>query len=286
MKLLLTGAAGKLGSATYKELLNAGFDVRATDAMRRQDSPGKIAVGDLTNREFCYNILDDVEVVVHVANLPNQNAGTPQKVFNDNVTMNMNVFQAALESGVKKIVYASSVQAASGARTAVSAQQKSDVPYLPLDGEILQNPGNAYALSKCVGEQQLQYFTRYQKLASAVALRFPALAHPNWFAHWKNRATPLQVDPYTLLDEAFTWLSVHDAAMLLVAVVKADLPGYRVYFPVHPTMRVKVSVREIIEKYFAGTPLKKPIEQMDSMADISRITAETGWTPMDNFWKD
>jgi nucleoside-diphosphate-sugar epimerase len=286
MTILLTGAAGRLGSATFHELLASGFEVRATDVSRRPDLPGKVRIADLLNREVCYDLAEDIDVLVHVANHPHAGAGTAQMVFNENVSMNMNIFQAAMDCGVKKILYASSIQAMVGSRMPDSGNNKSDLPYLPLDGNLPQHPGNPYALSKCVGENQLQYFVAQRKLPSAVAVRFPLLMGKNRFAEWRShQQVPPRINPHTLLDEGFTWLSTPDAARLLVACVKSELPGYRCYFPAHPRPRLLYTPQEIIEKFFIGTPLKRPIDQITSMADITSITAETGWTPQDNFWE-
>ena len=288
MKVLLTGAAGRLGSATFAELVAAGHDVRATDAQTRQGLPGRVRVLDLMNREAAYELVEDVEAVVHIANHPNAHVSNAQRVFNDNVTMNMNVFQAAVEVGVKRIIYASSVQATTGGRMHDNgAGAKSVLPYLPLDGEIPQCPGNHYALSKCVGEQQLQYFVRYRGLGSAVAIRFPMLMPRAWFGDWRTQhSDPKHLHRHTPLDEAFTWVSMEDGARLMAAVVKAELPGYRCYFPAHPTPRVRLSVAELIQRFYSGIPLRKPLEQTRSLVDISRITAETGWTPVDDFTKE
>lgn len=284
MKILLTGAAGGLGSATFKVLVDAGLDVRATDISRRPGLPGKVKVADLLNREICYELTEDVDVVVHVANHPNAWHGSAQKVFNENVTMNMNVFQAAMNSGVKKLIYASSIQAMMGSRRADSGITTGPYPYLPMDGNLPHCPGNPYALSKCVGEDQLRYFVAQHKLASAAAVRFPMLMQRKWFAEWRSHQQDLSIHPHVVLEEGFTWLSTDDAARLLVAIVKADLPGYRCYFPAHPCPRIPLTPRQIIERYFVGTPLKKPIEQIEALADLSAIAADTGWTPQDNFW--
>lgn len=287
MRILLTGAAGGLGSETFKQLIADGCEVRATDISRRPDLPGKVRVANLLDREVCYELVEDIDVLVHVANHPHAGRGSAQMVFNENVTMNMNIFQAAMESGVKKIVYTSSIQAMMGSRRYESGINTSHYAYLPMDGNLPQHPGNPYALSKCVGENQLEYFVRQHKLLSAAAVRFPMLMPRYRFADWRShQQTPPAINPHTPMDEAFTWLSVPDAARLLVACVKTDLPGYRCYFPAHPRPRLLLTPQQIIERFFVNVPLKRPIEQITSMADISAITADTGWTPRDNFWDE
>jgi nucleoside-diphosphate-sugar epimerase len=286
MKVLLTGAAGGLGSATLRHFHGAGLDVRATDVRASFKAPVRIQVANLLQPESCYTLLEDVQVLVHLANHPNPDHGTAQQIFGENVTMNMNILQAAKEMGVKKIVFASSVQAFMGDRRARNADAPTAVRYLPVDGLHPVTPANPYALSKSTTENMLEYFVRFHGIQSAVAVRFPLLMRSEWMpGRAKMMTTPPTVAPGTMLDELFTWLSVEDAARLLLAIVKAELPGYRCYMPAAPTPRINMSIREIIEKYFKNVPLRRPIEQIDALWDISGITAETAWKPIDNFWE-
>ena len=81
-----------------------------------------------------------------------------------------------MEAGVKKIIFASSIQAITGYRkyTEERQQKPSELPYLPLDGNVALNPGNPYAASKVAGEMLLRYFSKFHGI-SAFALRFPML---------------------------------------------------------------------------------------------------------------
>lgn len=284
MKVLLTGAAGGLGSTTLHHLHEASVDVRATDIRANARAQVRIQVANLLQPENCYALMEDVEAVIHLANLPGPDHGTAQKVFGENITMNMNVLQAAREMGVRKVIFASSVQAYMGNRHFRDADAApTSVRYLPLDGHHPATPGNPYALSKSMTEDMLRYFVKFQGIHSAVAVRFPRLGSLEWMARGLRAATtPPTIDPYTQLDCAFTWLTHSDAARLLLAIVRTELPGYRCYMPASPTPAINMSPREIIERFFRGVPLQKPIEQIDALWDISAITADTGWKPMDD----
>ena len=285
MKVLLTGAAGRLGSTTLCHFHEASVDVRATDIRASVTAPVRIQVANLLQPETCYALMEDVEVVVHLANHPGLGGKTAQKVYSDNTTMNMNILQAASEMGIRKVIFASSVQAFMGNRHFSDGDTApTSVQYLPLDGAHPASPSNAYGLTKAATEEMLRYFVKFQSLQSGVAVRFPMLGNLDWLArHFKSEATPPAIDPYTYLDEAFTWLSQIDAARLLLAIAKADLPGYRCYMPASPVPAINMSPRQIIERFFRDVPLRRPIEQIDALWDISAITAQTGWKPIDNF---
>lgn len=280
MKILLTGAAGNLGAACFASLLSAGHEVVATDVSRKPGLPGRVKIGNLLAPEFCYEVAEDIECLVHLANLAHSGMGTPQRVFHENVTINMNVFQAAVDSGCRRFIFASSIQAMGGSRRPGDPQSR--LAYLPIDGDSPQNPGNAYALSKCTGEMQVQYFLNSRKIDEGVALRFPYLLPPHRMDWWRAQHPTDEVPGNTLMDEAFTWLSVNDAARLVQALVAKPMPGYRCYLPASPQPRLNVATRKLAESYFPGVPRRGDAD--GPLSDISRITQDTGWTPVDTLW--
>jgi nucleoside-diphosphate-sugar epimerase len=273
MNVTLTGAAGRLGSHVCHTLVEAGHTVRATDRVVRRDLPVRIEVADLRDREACYGLLEDAEAVVHLGNIPGVRGYDDQTVFNENTCVNMNVFQAAAEQGVKRILFASSVQ------VLAPYSQKEDVPtaclpYLPLDGDMPACPSNAYALSKQAAEVMLEYFTRIAGIGG-VAVRFPFLIEDWMFARIK--AFPAKWGPSRA--EGFAFLHCRDAATLLESLLRAPLTGYRTYFVASRENAQAKSAADVIRQHYAGIPLKKPIEQIDSLVDLSAVERDTDWTP-------
>lgn len=282
MVVLVTGAAGSLGSFVTRELIKEGIEVRATDRAVGRNPPAKIEVVNLLHREDCYKLVEGVHAVVHLGNHPGYSRGAEAITFNENTTMNMNVFQAASEMDVKKVVYASSIQAFCSARWAQGEEQPppSKLPYLPLDSDVPPNPGNPYALSKVVGETTLRYFVECRGLASGVAVRYPGMMPHEHFGmrrRWMGGGRRRQ--SFGLLDEAFSYLSYEDAAAFTATVVRADLPGFRTYFPAARTPRIETPIPEIIETYFPNVPLRRLVSEMNSLVDLSKIERETGWSP-------
>jgi len=282
MKVLVTGAAGRLGSETCRQFQSAGIDFRATDRRAVRELPCEIVVADIRNREACYPLVAGCEAVVHLANYPNSSFGDAQTVFNENCAMNMNIFQAAMEAGVRKIIFASSVQAMSGDRRfddSAKEQKSSALPYLPLDGEVRANPGNPYAASKVAGEMLLNYFTRIHGI-TGVALRFPMLLPLESLARWRDEG-PERLSRGLNLDEAFTLLTFSDATKLVISLLSAQLEGFRVYFPTARTPWLDLPLAEIIRRYFHSVPLRRSVDEIQSLVDITQIERETGWSPLD-----
>jgi len=283
LQVMLTGAAGHLGSEVCRALVAAGHTVRAADRAYRKDLPVPVTVVDLVDYRAVYPLVEGCQAVAHMANHPNIGSRMPhQLLYAENVSMDINVFQAAVDAGVKRLMFASSVQAMSGSRSGEDGLAKpSCLPYLPIDGDAPARPGNLYALSKEAGEQQLRHYAARDPELSCTAVRFPFILgrrHLEWFRR-EGRGRPTK--PMGPLDEAFAYLSVSDAASLVVAILERQAPGYHQLFPAAPDPYLAMPVAEIVKQFYPGVPLKVPLGQMRGLVDISAMERALGWTPKD-----
>jgi nucleoside-diphosphate-sugar epimerase len=152
------------------------------------------------------------------------------------------------------------------------------IAYLPLDHQSPPNPANAYALSKTVGETMLHQYVSPHGL-TCVALRYPWICPMDTFH--KLREFKLDDDHRpSRITQGFSLLSSFDAAAAIVACLEAPLTGYHAFFPAISSVKPQ-QLREVIDRYYRDVPLRKPIEQLDSLVDPSAITRVTGWSPRD-----
>ncbi len=280
MKILVTGAAGRLGFAAAGALAAAGHDVLSTDRRFRAGVPGRFRRLDLLDEFAVHAALEGCEAVVHFGNLPNVGAApTPWIVYRDNILINGHVFQAAADHGVAQVLFASSIQVCSGVR-AWGSSNASELSYLPLDGNHPPNPGNLYALSKVAGEDLLRHFAARLGAFAAVAIRFPHIVDSNAVAHY--RACPHHAPTWKMLDEGFSYLSLDDAAALTRALIERRPPGYRTLLPAARGNKLARSPADIIREYYPKVPLRRPPGEMESLVDVSEIERCCGWTPRDN----
>lgn len=283
MKVLLTGAAGRLGRYCVADLLASGLDVLATDRSDPGFSNHPISTVDLLDRTAVTALCRGVDAVVHLGNHPSALAMPRERIFHENVAMNMNVFQGALEHGVHKIIFASSVQviASEGLNTTLF-RPPPYIAYLPLDGDSPAQPSNDYALSKWVGEVMLRdYFAPVG--IDAIALRFPALLDHARLARLLQRQAAMLVQrrdpPFARISQGFGALMYADAARLITAVLATALPGFRSYLPAVNVLPLE-SLAEVLNRYYPNVPRRYPLADMPGLIDISRIEKETRWRPL------
>jgi len=114
MKTLITGASGFVGSAVLRQLIQAGHDVRAllrpnSDRRNLDGLPVEIVRGDLTEPESLDAALAGCDALFHVAADYRLWVPRPEEMYQTNVTGTRNLMLAAVRSGLRRVVYTSSV---------------------------------------------------------------------------------------------------------------------------------------------------------------------------------
>lgn len=279
MRVLITGAAGRLGGEIARQAKEAGHQLRLVDRRFTKDLPEPIQLANLLDQHACYPLVEDIDAVIHLANYSHSSHGSAQTVYGENVQMNINLFQAAVDMGVKRLIFASSVQVISGERRVGDVGSKpSCLSYLPIDSQTPVCAQNPYALSKAATEEMLKYLCQVHDV-SAVALRIPHTNSPARLVGYRMRHPKSIKDLYPggEADEGFAYLKRDNAADLMVRLLSAELEGYRQFFAAAPDNILGWPTKEVIETFYPEVALKKPMDQMDSLVDCSDLKELLGW---------
>jgi dihydroflavonol-4-reductase len=113
-RVLVTGSSGFIGSAVARLLIAEGASVRLI--LRSTSSHANVAglnaevsIGDLRDRNAVRKAIHGIDTMYHIAADYRIWARNPQEIVDNNREMTRCVMEAALEAGVKRIVYTSSV---------------------------------------------------------------------------------------------------------------------------------------------------------------------------------
>lgn len=172
MRVLLTGGSGSVGKAVVDRLVKKGFSVRVIG--RKPDvtlEGAEYEVCDINDYPRLREVIRGCDAVVHLAAIPNPGGGAPQELFRVNCSGTFNVFQAAAEEGIRRVVQASSINATGqfyGTRPA-------PLLYLPIDEDHPVYSTDAYSFSKNIIEETGQYFWRREGISN-LAYRLPWVA--------------------------------------------------------------------------------------------------------------
>ncbi|MBU2808531.1 NAD-dependent epimerase/dehydratase family protein [Acidithiobacillus ferrooxidans F221] len=114
MKALLTGASGFVGGAVLRRLLAEGLEVRVlhrtgADPANWEGLDVELVVGDLTDGSALDSAVAGCQAVFHVAADYRLWVPDPRAMYAANVGGSERLVRAALDAGVERIVYTSSV---------------------------------------------------------------------------------------------------------------------------------------------------------------------------------
>jgi NAD+ dependent glucose-6-phosphate dehydrogenase len=155
--VLLTGASGRVGTA-IRTGIGEDYSFRLFDREPPTDGTDHpLFVGDVTDRETLGEAMADVSVVVHLAGDPRTDAPW-DSVLKNNIDGTRTVYEVAVESGVEKVVFASSNHAVGHYETDRTPALYRTEDDFELDGTELPRPGNLYGVSKATGELIGRYY--------------------------------------------------------------------------------------------------------------------------------
>ncbi len=172
MQILLTGGSGSVGLAVVERLVRGGHAVRVIGRRAEAALPGaEYRQCDVNDYPRLREVIRGCQAVVHLAAIPNPGMSTPEEIFRVNAQGTFNVFQAAAEEGVRRVVQASSINA-TGQFYGV---KPAPLCYLPIDEAHPVSGTDAYSFSKHIIEEIGDYFWRREGISS-LALRLPWVA--------------------------------------------------------------------------------------------------------------
>lgn len=171
--ILITGAAGYIGSICAKRILEDGYSAIILDNLStghietieklKQYGSLKFYKGDLRNIEDIELAFkdNDIDSVIHFAGLSQveESEKYPMKYYENNVLGSVNLFNVMIKNNVKKIVFSS------------SAAIYGNPEIIPIKENQAQNPSNTYGMTKLITENMLCALDNRHNLKYA-ALRY------------------------------------------------------------------------------------------------------------------
>lgn len=294
-KVLLTGAAGFIGSATARQLRDIGHEVVGVDSLNdaydpkikthRLESlrtiPGfEFLEGDIEDRRFLSSVFSDhdFDIVVNLA----ARAGVRYSMENPSVYLQtnaqgtLNILENMVEKGIKKIVLASTSSLYAGHE-------------IPFNEEMAVNrPLSSYAASKKAAEMLCHSFHHLNGIDTTILRYFTVYGpagRPDMcifrFIRWIDEGTPITLYGDGEQTRDFTY--VEDIARGTCDAMK-DL-GYEI-INLGGGMK-PVSLLEVIKKIeeLFGKEAKLDIQEShpadisETRADVRKAKEVLGWEP-------
>ncbi|MFD9892048.1 NAD-dependent epimerase/dehydratase family protein [Amycolatopsis sp. NPDC059027] len=289
-KVLFTGGGGFIAAHVIPLLIEGGYTVRILDNMTRGDrarvnefvATGKV---ELVEKDVRYGgavreAMRGCTHVIHFATVSiNKSIADPHESIDINMIGNHNVFAAAADEGVERLVFAS------------TASVYGDPERLPMHEDDALRPLTPYCISKRAGEDLLGFYER-QKGLSWNALRFFNVYGPgqkieayytsviNHFIQRLRNGQPPIIDGRG--DQSMDFVHVSDLARAVVAA----LESVRGNLPINIGTGIDTSIATLAKILIeaVGVDVEPQFNDRDVLvsrraADITRAREVLGWEP-------
>jgi nucleoside-diphosphate-sugar epimerase len=284
VKVGVVGGAGFIGSNLVDALVERGDDVLVIDNLSTgyRSNLNRAApleeVDIAVDSERLTSILHGREVVFLTAAMPRvpRSIEDPVGTHEVNVTGALRVLKAAVDAGVRRVVYSS------------SSSVYGDQPTLPLTEDMPPNPLNPYACQKYMCEIYARNFSRIYGLET-VCLRYFNVYGPRQvtegayrlvigiFMDQRLRGEPLTIQGDGQQTRDFTW--VGDVVRANILAGESDRVGTGE--PINVGAGQEVSIERIAE--LIGGPVvhvaPRGFDERFKRAGISRARELLGWEP-------
>jgi len=210
-KIVLTGAAGRLGSYLREPLSKMADTLVSSDL---GDDIGRLYDGetyhraDLTKYDDIHALLKDADMVVHFGAVGDE--APFETILGPNIIGAYNIWEAAYRNGVRRVVYASSIHA-------VGMHPKTD--FIGVDAP--HRPDTFYGLAKCFAEDLASLYWDKRKI-EAVCLRILSCAQ------------------VTSARAVGSWLSYDDLIRLVERAISTPVTGFSIIYGVSNNDRAPV----------------------------------------------
>jgi uronate dehydrogenase len=206
--ILITGAAGHVGTMLRQRLARPGRTLRLLDTAALTAGPGEEAItASVTDLDAMTAACQGAEAVIHLAGIASE--APWRQILEVNIDGTYAAFEAARQAGAGRVIFASSNHA-----VGFSPRESFPVPDYAFPA-----PDSYYGVSKAAGEALAAlYHHRYGMDTICIRILTCADRPPNVRA-------------------LSTWLSPDDAGRLFEACLSAPEPGFRVLYGVSANTR-------------------------------------------------
>jgi len=214
MKLVLTGAAGRLGSYLREPLAKMATSLVSTDIA---EDIGKLYDGetyvqaDLASYDEVEKAVKGADMVIHFGAFVDE--GPFEKLLGPNFVGSYNVWETAFKHGARRVIYASSIHA-------VGMYPKNEF----ISTDVPHRPDTFYGLAKCFTEDLGRMYWEKRGLESVHLRILSCLSYDG-----VNNARALG-----------SWLSYDDLVQLVTRAIDTPITGFSVIYGVSNNDRAPV----------------------------------------------
>jgi nucleoside-diphosphate-sugar epimerase len=273
MRIVVTGSSGKAGRWVARDLRERGHDVLGVDLVRGSGPHGSSRVVDLTDLGQCLEVSAGADAIVHLAAIPAPEIHPEGMTFRNNILSTYNVFSAAVQHRVSRVVWASS-------ETVLGLPFDEPPAYAPIDEDCEPRPESSYALSKLLGEEMARQANRRSGIPF-VSFRISNIMEPDDYAAFPGYWDDARLRKWNL----WGYVDVRDVAQGVRRGLEAPVEGAPVcILAAADTVMTRPSA-DLMAEVFPDVPLTRPVAGRETLLSIERARSILGYEP-EHRWQD
>lgn len=274
MKIAITGARGTLGRSVVKFCADAGHQtvqIDRTDAEYDGTPNSEMRTADTaSDYDATVKAFTGCDAVIHLAAIPDPVDKDDWTVHNNNVNSAFNGFYASGQLGIKRVTYASSVNAIGLSYS----NQPLHFDYFPIDEDAPQRPTDSYALAKEEAEFQARSFANWfdmniacMRIHEILPLKQVQEEHEQ---NWVESA----------VRQLWGWVSPQATARAcLLGVEKAEkVNGCEIFNIIAPTTTQKTPSEQLAKEYFPNAEIRRDMSKNQAFWTTDKAQRILGWT--------
>ncbi len=274
MKIVVTGGSGKAGRATVADLVAAGNEVVNVDTAAPWDPDVPSLIADLTDLGQATDAVRGADAVVHLAAVPAPNILPDGETFRVNTMSTYNVFAAAVNAGVERVVWASS-------ETLVGLPFHRERPrYAPIDEDHPRLPEFHYALAKLLGEEMAAQFSRWSGIPF-VSLRFSNIMEPGDYARFPSFWDDWSIRAWNL----WGYVDATDVGQSVRLSLEANVGGHEAFLIAAADTCMTAPSTELMAKVYPDVELRGTVDGHVTLLSIDKARSLLGYEPRVS-WRD
>ena len=288
-KVLVTGGAGFIGSNLVKKLLSENNDVIVIDDLSSgfksniiENKGIRFINGDIRNRKVIDDAINGVEVVFHLAASVGNKRSIDFPIIDSeiNILGTLNILEASIKEGVRKIV------------TSSSAGIFGELKTIPIKENHQIEPDSPYGCSKLCQEKLCLSYSKLYDI-EAICLRYFNVYGPNQRFDAYGNVIPIFVykmlhnEPITIFGDGLqTRDFIHVDDVVQANINSASSYGVSEAFNIASGTRITINdlVKLITKNYKKNIIInydkKRPGDVMHSLADISFARNKINFNPI------
>jgi nucleoside-diphosphate-sugar epimerase len=267
MRIVVTGGSGKAGRWIVRDLRDHGHDVLNADLVHDGSPHGQSVRTDLTDLGSAFEVVRGADAVVHFAAIPAPELRPAGETFRINALSTYNVFTAAGQQRVGRVVWASS-------ETVLGLPFDEPPAYAPIDEAHPPRPETSYALSKLVGETMAQQLARSHGIPF-LGLRISNIMEPDDYARFGG----WQDDPRMRRWNLWGYVDAGDVAQAVRLGLEADIRGANICIIAAADTCMTQDSAELMRLEFPTVPLARDLVGRETLLSIDLASSLLGYRP-------